>query len=95
MVTATPEEIVDASLTQTLTRTMITSSTTIFVLASLFIVGGAIIHGFATALLVGVLVGTYSSIYVASALSLRLGISREHMIPVVVEKEGADQDSVL
>jgi len=95
MVTASPEEIVDSSLTQTLTRTMITSGTTIFVLASLFIVGGAIIHGFATALLVGVLVGTYSSIYVASALAVLLGISREHMIPVVVEKEGEDQDAVM
>ena len=95
MATATPEDIVDTSLTQTLTRTMITSGTTLFVLASLFIVGGALIHGFATALLIGIFVGTYSSIYVASALALRLGISREHMIPEVVEKEGADQDALM
>lgn len=93
--TATPEEVVDQSLTQTLSRTIITSSTTIFVLVSLFIVGGALIHGFATALLIGVGVGTYSSIYVASALAIKLGISREHMIPEVVEKEGADQDAIM
>ena len=95
MATATPEDIVDTSLTQTLTRTIITSGTTIFVLASLFIVGGALIHGFATALLVGIVVGTYSSIYVASALALKLGISREHMIPEIVEKEGADQEPLM
>jgi len=95
IVTATPDEIVDKSLTQTLSRTIITSSTTIFVLISLFVVGGALIHGFATALLIGVGVGTYSSIYVASALAIKLGISREHMIPEVVEKEGADQDALM
>ena len=95
MATASPEDIVDTSLTQTLTRTMITSGTTLFVLASLYIVGGALIHGFATALLIGIIVGTYSSIYVASALALKLGISREHMIPEVIEKEGADQDALM
>ncbi|ABM03952.1 protein translocase subunit secF [Psychromonas ingrahamii 37] len=92
LTTATSNDIVDKSLTQTLSRTLITSGTTIFVLISLFIFGGALIHGFATALLIGVIVGTYSSIYVASALAIKLGISREHMIPEVVEKEGADQD---
>lgn len=93
--TATPEEVVDQSLTQTLSRTIITSGTTIFVLVSLFVVGGALIHGFATALLIGVCVGTYSSIYVASALAIKLGISRDHMIPEVVEKEGADQEPIM
>lgn len=92
---STPEDIVDQSLTQTLSRTLITSGTTIFVLISLFLVGGALIHGFATALLIGVIVGTYSSIYVASALAIKLGVSREHMIPVVVEKEGADQEPLI
>ncbi len=95
LTTASPEDVVDQSLTQTLSRTLITSGTTIFVLASLYIVGGALIHGFATALLIGVVVGTYSSIYVASALAIKLGISREHMIPEVVEKEGADQEALL
>jgi len=93
--TFTPEEVVDHSLTQTLTRTMITSSTTIFVLVSLFVVGGEIIHGFATALLIGVGVGTFSSIYVASSLAIKLGVSRDHMIPEVIEKEGADQDALM
>lgn len=92
---STPEDVVDQSLTQTLSRTLITSGTTIFVLASLYIVGGALIHGFSTALLIGVVVGTYSSIYVASALALKLGISRDHMIPEVIEKEGADQEPLL
>ena len=93
--TLTPEEVVDFSLTQTLTRTMITSSTTIFVLISLFVVGGVIIHGFATALLIGVCVGTFSSIYVASSLAIKLGVNRDHMIPEVIEKEGADQDALM
>lgn len=95
LTTAEPEDVVDQSLTQTLSRTLITSGTTIFVLMSLFIVGGALIHGFATALLIGVVVGTYSSIYVASALAIKLGINREHMIPEVIEKEGADQDAIM
>ena len=92
---ATPEDVVNQSLTQTLSRTLITSSTTIFVLVSLFIVGGALIHGFATALLIGVIVGTYSAIYVASSLSIKLGLSREHMIREAIEKEGADQEPLL
>ncbi|MEL0630115.1 protein translocase subunit SecF [Psychromonas aquatilis] len=93
--TDTPEQIVDKSLTQTLSRTIITSGTTIFTLISLFLVGGELIHGFATALLIGIFVGTYSSIYVASALAIRLGICREHMIPEVIEKEGADQEAIM
>ncbi|MDN2663131.1 protein translocase subunit SecF [Psychromonas sp. 14N.309.X.WAT.B.A12] len=95
LATDTPSDIVDKSLTQTLSRTIITSGTTILTLVSLFVVGGELIHGFATALLIGIFVGTYSSIYVASALAIKLGISREHMIPEVVEKEGADQDAIM
>lgn len=89
------EEIIDESLTQTLSRTMITSLTTILVLLALFFKGGALIHGFATALLFGVFVGTYSSIYVASSIALSLGISKEDLIPTPVEKEGADQDAIM
>jgi len=88
-------EIMDVSLTQTLSRTLITSGTTLMVLISLFLKGGALIHGFAFALLIGIIVGTYSSIYVASALALKLGVSRETMLPPVVEKEGADQDPMM
>ncbi|GAA6185607.1 MULTISPECIES: protein translocase subunit SecF [Alteromonadaceae] len=87
-----PIDIINTSLTQTLNRTIITSLTTILVLMALFYKGGALIHGFATALLFGVIIGTYSSIYVASLVALMLGISREDLMPTVVEKEGADLD---
>ena len=88
----TSEDVINISLTQTLSRTVITSITTLLVLAALFFKGGALIHGFATALLLGVFVGTYSSVYVASSVALALGISKEDLIPEVIEKEGADQD---
>lgn len=87
-------EIINSSITQTLSRTLITSGTTLFVVIALFVQGGANIHGFATALLLGITVGTYSSIYVASALALKLGITREHLLPQQVEKEGADLDQL-
>ncbi|WP_286235101.1 protein translocase subunit SecF [Thalassotalea sediminis] len=90
-----PMEIINISLTQTLSRTFITSITTLLVLAALFFQGGALIHGFATALLFGVFIGTYSSIYVASSIALALGISKEDLIPEVIEKEGADQDVLM
>ena len=90
-----PAEIINISLTQTLSRTFITSITTLLVLVALFYQGGALIHGFATALLFGVFVGTYSSIYVASAVALGLGISKEDLIPEVIEKEGADQEEMM
>lgn len=83
----------NTSLTQTLSRTTITSGTTMLVLIALFIWGGEIIHGFATALLFGIFVGTYSSIFVASVIALLLGVSREDLIPVVVEKEGEEFDA--
>jgi preprotein translocase subunit SecF len=90
----TPEDIINISLTQTLSRTVITSITTLLVLAALFFKGGALIHGFATALLLGVFVGTYSSVYVASSVALALGISKEDLIPEVIEKEGSDQEEM-
>ena len=87
-----PEEIVNASLNQTLSRTLMTSITTMLVLFALFVFGGELIHGFATALIVGVLIGTYSSIYVASASALALGITKQDLMPV--EKEGAEIDDM-
>ncbi|MFT4807980.1 MAG: preprotein translocase subunit SecF [Paraglaciecola sp.] len=90
-----PEDIINISLTQTLNRTIITSLTTILVLLALFFVGGATIHGFATALLFGVVIGTYSSIYVASLVALTLGISKEDLMPTEIEKEGADQEPMV
>ena len=82
----TSREIMNAAINQTLTRTIITSGTTILVLLSLFFLGGQIIHGFSLALLVGIAVGTYSSIFVASLAALLLGTEREDLMPV--EKEG-------
>ena len=86
-------EVINASLNQTLNRTIMTSITTLLVLMALFLVGGEIIHGFSTALIIGVLVGTYSSIFVASPVTLALGITKEDLMPV--EKEGADQESYI
>jgi len=91
----TSEEIVNRSLNQTISRTMITSLTTILVLLALYLKGGELIHGFATALLIGVVIGTYSSIYVASTIALALGVSKEDLMPPEVEKEGADQESLM
>ncbi|MAF74973.1 MAG: protein translocase subunit SecF [Pseudomonadota bacterium] len=88
----TPTQVINRALTDTMSRTLITSLTTILVLLALFFVGGQLIHGFATALLFGVFVGTYSSIFVASSVALSLGVSRDDLMPTEVEKEGADQD---
>lgn len=85
--------IMNRSINQTLRRTLLTSLTTLLVLFALFFLGGEVIHGFATALIVGILVGTYSSIFVASPIALSLGISRQDMMPV--KKEGVDQESSL
>lgn len=68
-------DIMNESISQTLSRTIITSGTTLFVVIALFLQGGAMIHGFAAALLIGITVGTYSSIYVASAIALSLGLT--------------------
>ncbi|WP_086481177.1 protein translocase subunit SecF [Oceanospirillum sanctuarii] len=88
--TGTPEDIVNVSLNQTLGRTLITSLTTLLVLFALFFFGGELIHNFAIALLVGVFVGTYSSIYVAANVLLAMNIDREDLM--VPEKEGEIED---
>ena len=90
---ATPLEIVNISLTETLGRTLVTSLTTLLVLSALALFGGEMIFGFAVALLVGVAVGTYSSIYVAATTLLALGVSKDDV--AVVVKEGAEQDDGL
>jgi len=90
---SSPSEVIDISLTETLGRTLVTSLTTLLVLTALAVMGGEMIFGFAVALLVGVSVGTYSSIYVAATTLLQLGVSKEDvMIP---EREGADQEGLL
>jgi preprotein translocase subunit SecF len=81
-------EVMNTSINQTLSRTVMTSTTTLLVVVVLFFVGGELIHGFALALIAGIIVGTYSSIYVASALALELGVGRDHFMPV--PKEGAN-----
>ena len=84
------EEIMNISVNVTLSRTIMTSLTVVLVLVSLFFLGGSVIHNFATAMLFGVVFGTYSSIFIASPAALILGISpADLMIPV---KEGADLD---
>jgi len=89
---ADPVEVINISLTETLGRTLITSLTTLLVLAALALFGGEMIYGFAIALIVGVAIGTYSSIYVAASTLLLMGVSKEDlMIPV---KEGAEQEDL-
>jgi preprotein translocase subunit SecF len=84
------EEIMNISVNVTLSRTIMTSLTVVLVLVSLFFLGGEVIHNFATAMLFGVVFGTYSSIFIASPAALILGISpADLMIPV---KEGSDLD---
>ncbi len=88
-----PVEVSNRSINQMLSRTLVTSFTTLFVLIALFVLGGEIIHSFATALIIGIIVGTYSSVYVASATALALGVSKQDLMPV--KKEGEDDPDVL
>ncbi len=74
-------EIVNISTNQTLSRTLMTSAITLMVVLALFFFGGPMIHGFAAALIIGIVVGTYSSIYVAGALTVALGLSRADLLP--------------
>ncbi|SMN16487.1 Protein-export membrane protein SecF (TC 3.A.5.1.1) [uncultured Candidatus Thioglobus sp.] len=85
-----PQKIINGALNQTLSRTIMTSVTTLIVLLALFFLGGEIIHGFAVALLIGVLIGTYSSIYVASSMILAMGITKEDLLPSEKEKQEID-----
>ena len=85
-----PMPIINDALNQTLARTLMTSLTTLLVLLALFYLGGEVIHSFAGALIIGVLIGTYSSIFVASSMILALGISKEDMLPSEKEKKEID-----
>src|SRR5690554_322038 len=89
---SSPTEVINASLTQTLERTLITSLTTLLVLVMLFVFGGELIRGFAIALIVGVVVGTYSSMLVSCNTLMLLKIVKEDLIPA--EKEGAEIDEM-
>ncbi len=83
-------KVINTSINNTLARTLTTSFTTLLVLFALFFLGGEVIHSFALALIVGVVVGTYSSIYVASTSVIILGVSKADLMPV--KKEGAEVD---
>ncbi len=88
----TPTELCNLSINQMLGRTLMTSLTTLMVLLALFYFGGEIIHAFAFTLIAGVVVGTYSSIYIAGNAVIVLGISKQDLMPV--QKEGEDQPEV-
>ena len=77
---STPIEIMNISINQTLSRTIMTSVLTLFVVVALFVYGGETIHGFALALIIGIVIGTYSSIYVAGALAVAMGLSSKDFI---------------
>lgn len=77
---STPGEIINLSINQTLSRTLMTSFTTLIVLLALFFLGGEVIHGFASALIIGVVIGTYSSIYVASSTLMTMNITKQDFL---------------
>jgi preprotein translocase subunit SecF len=87
---AEPEEIIDTALSQTLIRTTITAVTTLLVLFALFFFGGPVLYGFSLILIVGVMVGTYSSIYVASSTLMFMKLTKEDMLPPEKEKTELD-----
>ena len=88
-----PQDMIDLSLNQTLGRTIVTSLTTLLVLFALFIFGGEMIKGFSLALILGVVVGTYSSIYVVANMLMSLTLTQEDL--AIPEPEGADYDDIL
>lgn len=79
-------EIINLSVNQTLTRTLITSGTTLLALIALYVFGGEILRNFSLMLIVGIVIGTYSSVFVCSALALVLGVSKKDLMPVVKEQ---------
>jgi preprotein translocase subunit SecF len=86
----TPEQVMDAAINETLSRTIMTSGTTMITVLALLFFGGEILRGFATALTIGIVVGTYSSIYVASALALDLKLTARDLLPAEREKGAVD-----
>lgn len=85
---AEPIEVINMSINATLGRTIMTSMTTLLVVVALFIFGGEVIHAFATALLIGILVGTYSSIYVAGTAVLLMGVTKTDLLPPEKDEDG-------
>jgi preprotein translocase subunit SecF len=87
----TPEQVIDAAINETLSRTIMTSFTTMITVLALLFFGGEILRGFSTALTIGIVVGTYSSIYIASAMALDLKLSAKDLMPVQREKDAVDE----
>ena len=86
---------IDLSINETLSRTLMTSFTTVIVVISLFLFGGEIIHSFSVAMLVGITIGTYSSIYVASTSLIAMGVTRDSLLPPTKDDEGnEDLDAI-
>jgi preprotein translocase subunit SecF len=86
---ARPVEVINQAINETLSRTIMTSALTLTVCLALFFLGGSMLHGFALALIIGIVVGTYSSIYVAGSLALALGLTRQDLLPPT--KEALDE----
>ena len=86
-----PEETIDVSLTQTLSRTLVTSLTTLIVLVVLFLFGGEMIHNFSLGLIIGVVIGTYSSVFVASSVVLTMNLTVKDLIQPV---DGSESDEI-
>ena len=89
---ATPVEVINGSINQTLSRTLVTSLTTLLVLFALFFIGGEVIHSFALALIVGVVIGTYSSIYIASSMLVFLNVTSQDLMHE--EKDTSELDEM-
>jgi preprotein translocase subunit SecF len=89
---ASPKEVMDASINQTLSRTIMTSGLTLIVVIILYFFGGDVVHGFSLALIIGIVIGTYSSIYVAGSLAIAFGLDRTSLLPRAKPefKEGED-----
>jgi preprotein translocase subunit SecF len=87
----TAEQVIDASVNETLSRTIMTSVTTMLTVLALLFFGGEILRGFSTALTIGIVIGTYSSIYIASALALDLKLAARDLLPVQKDKDTVDE----
>lgn len=80
-------DVLNLSINQTLSRTIMTSALTLVVVLALLLMGGTLLYGFALALMIGIIVGTYSSIYVAGSLAVSMGLERSHLVPVLKEAD--------
>jgi preprotein translocase subunit SecF len=81
-----PIQVLDQSINQTLSRTIMTKVVTLIVVVALYILGGPVLKGFSEALIIGILAGTYSSIYISSAIALDCGLKSEHLLPTAIKR---------